>query len=196
MTLYVGEGPRGSNGTCSTLCPISATPSTSQNQIGPLWCWFPMGGLVHALGTCGSLQRPLLWGWEFLPLQPQPPQVFSIRGLRLYFPNAGGLGCEVCFAPCRFLPIYLCGNVGPRGLLPTCPISPTVCQSRSWSHSGNAVLSTCPSPPLLPVWMNVSFLSSWCWTSLPFDFLSVLFVQGGAVCLPTPPSWFSNTPVS
>ena len=31
----------------------------------------------------------------------------------------------------------------------------------------------CPSPPLLPVWMYVSFLSTWCWTSLPFDFLSV-----------------------
>ena len=39
--------------------------------------------------------------------------------------------------------------------------------------------------------MYVSFLSTWCWTSLPFDFLSVLVVRGGAVCLPTPPSWFS-----
>ena len=25
---------------------------------------------------------------------------------------------------------------------------------------------------------------------LPFNFLSVLVVRGGAVCLPTPPSWF------
>ena len=50
----------------------------------------------------------------------------------------------------------------------------------------------CLSPPLLPVWMNVYFLFPWCWTSLPFDFLSVLVVRGGAVCLPTPPSWFSR----
>ena len=50
----------------------------------------------------------------------------------------------------------------------------------------------CLSPPLLPVWMNVYFLFPWCRTSLPFDFLSVLVVQGGAVCLPTPPSWFSD----
>ena len=49
----------------------------------------------------------------------------------------------------------------------------------------------CPCPPLLPVWMNVYFLFPWCRTSLPFDFLSVLVVRGGAVCLPMPPSWFS-----
>ena len=49
----------------------------------------------------------------------------------------------------------------------------------------------CPCPPLLPVWMNVYFLFPWCRTSLPFDFLSVLIVRGGTMCLPTPPSWFS-----
>ena len=27
---------------------------------------------------------------------------------------------------------------------------------------------------------------------MPFDFLSVLVVGGGSVCLPTPPSWFSQ----
>ena len=43
MMLYVGEGPRGSNGACSTLCRVSVTPSTTHNQIGPLWCWFPCG---------------------------------------------------------------------------------------------------------------------------------------------------------
>ena len=39
--------------------------------------------------------------------------------------------------------------------------------------------------------MNVYFLFSWCWSPFLFDFLSVLVVRGGAVCLPTPPSWFS-----
>ena len=57
------------------------------------------------------------------------------------------------------------------------------------SH-GSPLLPGCLSPPLLPVWMNVSFLCPWCRTSLPFDFLSVLVVRGGAVCLPMPPSWF------
>ena len=40
--------------------------------------------------------------------------------------------------------------------------------------------------------MNVYFLFPWCRTSLPLDFPSVLVVRGGAVCLPTPPSWFSR----
>ena len=33
------------------------------------------------------------------------------------FPRAGGLVCEVCFVPPPFLLVYLCTNVGPRGLL-------------------------------------------------------------------------------
>ena len=99
--------------------------------------------------------------------------MFSVRGLRLYFPHAGALGCAVCFALPLFLPVYLCVNVGPQGLpattlwgllaaawpasfhnlpprgvhqpLPFCESSP----------------SGCPSPPLLLVWMNVSSLSPW-----------------------------------
>ena len=43
VTLYVGEGPTGSNGACSTLCQISITPSATHSQIGPLWCWFLSG---------------------------------------------------------------------------------------------------------------------------------------------------------
>ena len=43
--------------------------------------------LVLILGPCGSLQWTLLWSWEFLLLLPQPQEVFSISGLRLYFPD-------------------------------------------------------------------------------------------------------------
>ena len=43
VMLYVDEGPRGSNGACSTLCQIWVTSSTTHNQIGPFWCWFPSG---------------------------------------------------------------------------------------------------------------------------------------------------------
>ena len=85
-----------------------------------------------------------------------------------------------------FVPVYLCVSVGPRGAthaLPApfsatlslaylcecgvtgsasgqtaCPFRPTLCQSRS--HQGNAspLRPGCPSPPLLPVSMNVSSL--------------------------------------
>ena len=89
------------------------------------------------------------------------------------------------------LSVHECGAAGSASGQTACPVRPTLCQS--WSRTAARVLSAprLPSLSLLPVWMNVSFLSTWCWTSLPFDFLSVLIVRGGAVCLPMPPSWFS-----
>ena len=149
--------------------------------------------------------------------------MFSIRGLRLYFPVLEPWVAQSALIP-AICQVYLFMNVGPRGATrrsahPTlchsesgplglsvrkcrapgsaggqtaCPFCPTLRQS--WSHHGNVspLCPGCPSPPLLWVWMNVYFLSPWCRTSLPFDFLSVLVVRGGAVCLPTPPSWFSS----
>ena len=72
------------------LAPLSAgfelLPLLLTIKLGPSGADSRVGGLVHTLGPCGSLQRTLLWDWEFLPLLPQPPPVFSIRDLRLYFP--------------------------------------------------------------------------------------------------------------
>ena len=176
--------------------------------------------------------------------------MFSIRGLRLYFPELEpwvawsallpavcpvylcsnvGLRCATRRSACPVLChsesgslVYLCANVGPLGATcrpacpalchsesgplglsvcecraagaasgqTACPIGPTLLQSRS--RRSNASPLRCLCPPLLPVWMNVYFLFPWCWTSLLFDFLSVLVVRGGAVCPPTPPSWFSR----
>ena len=79
-----------------TLAPLSVSfqslPPLPTVKVGPSGAASQVGGFVYVLGPCGSLQWTLLWGWEFLPLCPQPPQVFSIRGLRLYFPT-GTLGC-------------------------------------------------------------------------------------------------------
>ena len=95
--------------------------------------------------------------------------------------ESGPLGLTVCE----------CGAAGSASGQTACPFRPTLCQS--WSCHGNTspLRPGCLSPPLLPVWMNVSFLSPRCRTSSMFDFLSVLVVRGGTVCLPTPPSWFS-----
>ena len=84
-----------------------------------------------------------------------------------------------------------CRATGSASGQTACPVHPTLRQSQSRHGNVSPLHPRCPSPPLLPVWMNVSFLSTWCRTSLPFYFLSVLVVRGGAVCLPTPPSWFS-----
>ena len=190
-------------------------------KLGPSGAGSQVGGLVHALGLCGSLQRPLLWGWESLLLPPQPPLAFSIRGLRLYFPELepwvtwSALLPAICpvylwanvvpgvlpaALPAPFsailspvLSVYLCTNVGPQGLLVVRMPAPFIPHSASLGPA-TATESSPPgflSLPLLPVWMNVCFLFPSCRISLPFDILSVLVVQGGAVCLPMPPSWFS-----
>ena len=154
------RGPIGSNGACSTLCWFSVTPSATHNQIGPFWCCF-LGGCVCVRSRSlwvSPTNSPLRLG--FSPAAAQPPQVFSVSGLRLYFPTLE-------------------------------PWVGSIALSASCCLAGSFLCPGCPSLPLLLVWMYVSFLSTWCRTSLSFDFLSVLVVRGGAVCLPMPPSWSS-----
>ena len=57
-----------------------------------------------------------------------------------------------------------------------CPVCPTLRQSGSRHGNASLLRPGCPSLPLLLVCMNVPFLSTWCRTSLPFHFLSVLVV--------------------
>ena len=56
-------------------------------KLGPSGADSQVGGFVYVLGPCESLQQALQGGWEFLPLLPQPPHVFSVSGLRLCFPT-------------------------------------------------------------------------------------------------------------
>ena len=163
MTLYVGEGPRGSNGARSTLWGTSVTSSATHSQIGPLWCWFPSGwACAHS--------RPL---WVFPTTSPvrlgvSPAAASTLTGVfsqrfEALFPCAGALGCAVCFAPPLFLLVYLHGNVGLLG--PLAPALPRVLSA--WlSH-------LCPS--YWSGWMFLLYLLG-CWTSIQFNFLSVLVV--------------------
>ena len=87
-----------------------------------------------------------------------------IQRFEALFPCAGALGFVVCFAPPPFFPVYLCANVGPRGLLAVRLPDPFVPLSTSlWIrlHCPSPVHPGCLSPPPLPVWMNVSSLSPW-----------------------------------
>ena len=101
MTLYVREGPRGSNGTRFTLLRISIFHSDTHNQTGPLWCWFPSGwACAHS--------RPLWVSPTTSPVRlgvspaaaPTPLGVFN-QSFEALFPRAGALGYVVCFAPCH-----------------------------------------------------------------------------------------------
>ena len=190
VTLYVGEGPRGSNGASLTLLQISIFHSSTHNQTGPLWCWFPSGwACAHS--------RPLWVSPTTSPVRlgvspaaaPTPTGVFNQR-FEALFPRAGALGCSVCFTPCCLsgLSVHECRAAGSASGQTACPFSPTLCQS--WSRHGHAspLRPSAHLRPPPPVWMNVYFLFPWCRTSLLFDPLSVLVVRGGAVCPPMPPS--------
>ena len=121
-----------------------------------------------------------------------PPFVRFICGrmwCRKVLPATLPAPLSTTLSPALWVYLCKCGAAGSASARTACPGRPTLCQSRSTTAMW--VLSTpVPSPPLLPVWMNDYFLSPWCWSPMLFDSLSVLVVRGGAVCLPTPPSWF------
>ena len=77
-----------------------------------------------------------------------PTGVFNQR-FEALFPRAGALGCKVCFAPLLFLPVYLCMNVGPQGMLAVALPAPFHNPPPHWVHQQPPCLQS--SPPLLPV---------------------------------------------
>ena len=195
VTLYVGEGLRGSNGTRFTLHQISATPSATHNQIGPLWCWFPSGW------ACGH-SRPLWVSPTTSPVRlgvspaaaPTLTGVFNQR-FEALFPHAGALGYVVCLAPlpssglavheCEAmerlpatlpapfsatlspaLSVSLCANTGPQGLLVVRLPAPLVPHSASL---GPATATRVLSAP--PTGLDVCFFFIY----LVSDFLAVQF---------------------
>ena len=130
VTLYVGEGLRGSNGTRSTLHWVSVTHCATHNQIGPLWCWFPSGwACAHS--------RPLWVSPTTSPVRlgvspaatPTPRGVFNQR-FEALFPRTGALGCAVCFAPRHLsgLSVCECGATGSATRRSACPV---LCHSES-----------------------------------------------------------------
>ena len=125
VTLYVGEGPSGSNGTCLTLLRISIFHSVTHNQTGPLWCWF------RSKWACAH-SRPLWVSPTTSPVRlgvspaaaPTPRGTFNQR-FEALFPRAGALGFAVCFGARRSsgLSVGECGAAGcyPPLCLPHSP---------------------------------------------------------------------------
>ena len=94
------------------------------------------------------------------PATASPTQVFTTRGFEALFPCAGTLGCTVCLTPQLFLPVYPHANVGPVGL-PGLLATALPAQYASRRLAMHPVCASCPSLPLLQVWMNVSSLAPW-----------------------------------
>ena len=181
VMLYVGEGPRGSNGARSTLHRTSIFHSTTHNQTGPLWCWFPSGWAcarprpLWVSPTTSPVRQSLL-------LPPQPPRAFSIRGLRLispcWSPGLCGLLCSPPFVrlicarmwgrgvlpaalPAPFsatlspaLSVYLYANVGPQGLPVVRLPAPFVPHSASLSPTTATRVLSAPAARLFPSYQS------------------------------------------
>ena len=182
--LYVGEGPRGSNGARSTLHRISVFHSATHNQTGPLWCWF------RSKWAC-ACPMPLWVSPMTSPVRlgvspaaaPTPTGIFNQR-FEAVFPWAGALGCAVCFAPCRlsglsvrecgatgcYPPLclprspplwvrpswFICVNVGPQGLLVVRLPAPFIPHSASLGPATATQVLSAPAACLCP-----SYRSGW-----------------------------------
>ena len=83
-----------------------------------------------------------------------PTSVFN-QWFEALFPCAGALGCVVCHLVHQLLPHR------PAAALPTPLHNPPPRWVRQLPPCCESSLPSCPSPPLLPVWMNVSSLSPW-----------------------------------
>ena len=159
-TICRGGVPEGTVPLAQLLVGFQSLPLLPTSKLGPSGADSQVGGFMYILGYCGSLQQTLLWGWIFL-LPPQHPQVFPVRGLRLYFPS---------------LEPWVVWFVS----LPGCPSQLILTQM--WGIPVYQLLvcflqTGSLSPPLLPVWMNVTSLTPWLldfhavWFSGSFRFL-------------------------
>ena len=113
VMLYVGAGPRGSNGARFTPPDFNLSLRYPQSN------WAPLVLVPEWVGLC-TLQTPVGLSndlsCEAGSLSCCRPRVFSIRGLRLYFPTLEPWVVWSASLP-TVCPFYLCANVGPQGLL-------------------------------------------------------------------------------
>ena len=115
VTLYMGEGPRGSNGAHYTLLQISIFHSDTHNQTGPLWCWFPSGWACARPRPLwvSPMTSPVRLG-VFPAPAPTPTGVFNQRFEALFPPELQPWVARSASLP-AVRPVYLCANVGLRG---------------------------------------------------------------------------------
>ena len=190
-----GRDPKGNMPLAHLLASFQSFPLLPTRKLGPPTADSLVSGFVYILRTRGSLQVTLLWGWEFLPLL-QPPQIFTNRGFEAFFSYAGTLGCRDCLAPHLFLPVYLHANVR----IPSLPATTSPAGSSSRHPTRCPLCPSCPSPHLLPVWMNVSSITPWVsgFHTLQFSGSSGYFLVLNllsffwfwkCIHLHTPPSW-------
>ena len=158
------RGLKGNSAICFTLCWFSVTYPATHNQLGPFWCWLQGGWVcVHCRTLWVSpMNSPVRLGVS--PDSSTPTGVFSQRlwGFIFWYWNTGLHG-QYC-SP--FVPSSLSScecwtaQSASRCLAPSasCHLAHPVLQLLPCHESSPP---SCPSPPLLLVWMNVSSLTPW-----------------------------------
>ena len=156
MTLYMGEGLRGSNGARSNLQrTLIFHSAATHNQTGPIWCWFP------SAWACEH-PRPLWVSPRTSPVRPgvspaappTPTGVFNQR-FEALFPGAGALCCKVCFAP-RSSSGFICAWVWGLGVLPRCSVCPIL--RHSWDRPSRFIFVNVGPQGLLVVRLPAPFV--------------------------------------
>ena len=164
------------------LFRLSATPSTTHNQIGTFWCWFWSGWVC-------ALSRPLWVSPVNSPVRlgvspaasSTPTGVFNQR-FEALFPLHWSPGLSGLLRSPAVTSVYLCANVGPQGLFAVVLHALFIPQSATSLGPPAAAL-----PPVLSAsaaHLRPSYWSGWmfllyllgCQTSMQFDFLSVVVV--------------------
>ena len=200
-----GRGPRRNNAT-TPLARLSAgfhsLPPLLMSILGPSGADSWVGGFVCLLGACWSLQQTLPWGWEFLPLPPQLPQMFS-EALRLNFPVlepwvAQSVSIPSCSS--QFICMWMWDHSVPN--LPPCwvcqlPLGPPA-TALPWVLSTWLPISAPPTGLdecfffnsfVVGLPYSSIFCLFWLFFVFKFSVFLLLVVQGGTVYLPTPLTW-------
>ena len=177
---------------CACPRPPWVSPTTSPVRLGvsPAAAPTPMGVFNQRFEVLFPRTGALGYEVCFAPHCSSRFICARVWGHRV-LPTALSAPFSATLSPALWVYLCKCGAAGSASARIACAICPTLRQSQSRHSHASPLCPSCLFPPLLLVWMNVYFLFPWCRTSLSFDFLSVLVVRGGAVCLPTLPSWFS-----
>ena len=137
---------KGNNVPCSALSQLSGTSPASHKQIGPFLCWFPGGWVfVHSRAPWVSpTNSPVRLGVSSAATIPTD---FCSQRFWGFISPGWNPGLRVSHSP-----------VVPPGLSThECKTAP----SSSRHLAMHPLQPSCPSLPLLAVWMNVSSLTPW-----------------------------------
>ena len=154
---------------CSALCWFSVTPFITHKPVGPFWCCFPSGWLCVCPRTLWVSPTNSPVRLRVSPAAASTPTGVFNQWFEALFPT---LELLVARSVTRSTSCCLTSQ------LQLCPPRSTICCLHRPPPCPESSPPRRPSPPLLPVWMNVSSLSP-----LLSDIHTVQFsVSSGCFC--------------